>query len=240
VAVAAIPEGSSFDLATLASSDSTLVASAASPVRVEEKSYGVTRTMMDYYAITMIVMIFFFGSANAAASTFYQMRRDGTLRRLIASPVSKTSAYLQLLLSNVPLNILQVAVVMLVSTSLFGVHYAATWQLNVLLFVMLAVVGVAFSSLFLLFGMFIRVNPLIPIMPVMWALLFLSGTFSKEIFVPGLTEFMPPYLIQTAAFDLTLFGHTGRAAVALAVSSALIVLSTLVGSLVFNRKDVAS
>jgi ABC-2 type transport system permease protein len=224
----------------MTSADLTALTPADSPVRVQEQTYGVSRTMMDYYAITMIVMIFFLGSASAAASTFYQMRKDGTLRRTLASPTNRVSVYLQLLISNIPLNILQVGVVMIVSSAFLGVHYAATWQLNLLLFTMLAVAGTAFSSLFLLLGMFIKVNPTVAILPLMWVLLFLSGTFSKEIFVPGLTELMPPYLIQTAAFDLTLFGHTGQALAVLAASGALIIISTFIGNFIFSRKDVTS
>jgi ABC-2 type transport system permease protein len=211
-----------------------------SSVRVEEKTYGVTRTMMDYYAITMIVMMFFMSSAASGAATFYETRKDGTLRRILASPLNRTSLYLQLLVSKLPMNIVQVGIVMVVSTALFGAHYAASWQLNVLLFVTLTVVGFAFSALFLLVGMFLRVNPLVLIIPVMWVLLFCSGTFSKEIFIPNFTPFMPPYLIQTAAFDLTLFGNTGPVLGVLAVSLVLIVLSTVVGTLILRRREAVS
>jgi ABC-2 type transport system permease protein len=212
----------------------------ASTSRVEEATYGVTRTMMDYYAITMIVMMFFMGSALAGASTFYRMRRDGTLRRVLASPLSRTSAYLQLLASQIPLNIMQVGIVMIISTSLFGAHYASDWQSNALLFAMLGLAGFASSSLFFLLGIFVRINPLIIIMPVMWVVLFLSGTFSKEIFIPVLSPLMPPYAIQTAAFDLTLFGHTGPAITVLVVSLVVVVVSTIVGNLLLGRKGVAS
>jgi ABC-2 type transport system permease protein len=229
------PPPSSFDPTAPTTTDTS-----AAPPRVEEATYGVTRTMMDYYAVTMIVMMFFMGSASAGAATFYQMRRDGTLRRVLASPLNRTSVYLQLLLSQFPMNIVQVGIVMVVSSGLFGAHYALTWQLNVLLFVALAVAGFAFSSLFLLLGMFLRVNPLVAIIPLMWVVLFLSGTFSKEIFVEGLTPLMPPWLIQNAAFDLTLFGRTGQMTVVLVVSLALIAASTLVGNLIFRRKEVAS
>jgi ABC-2 type transport system permease protein len=210
------------------------------PLRVEEKTYGVSRTMMDYYAVTMIVMMFFMGSATAGAMTFYSLRKDGTLQRLVASPQSRVSSYLQILLGQLPLNLATVAIVMLVSSTLFGAQYASSWQLNVLLLVMLAVAGFAFSALFLVLGMFIRVNPMVVLMPAMWIVLFLSGTYSKEIFVDGLTQLMPPYLIQTAAFDLTLFGNIGQAIMVLAVSFAVIVASTLVGAALFNRKDVTS
>jgi ABC-2 type transport system permease protein len=217
-----------------------LNAPVASQPRVEEKTYGVSRTMIDYYAIAMIVMIFFMGSAVGGASTFYTMRKEGTLRRILASPQKRVSIYLQMVLQFVPQNLAQVLAAMLISTTFFGAHYALTWQLNLLLFVMLFFVGLAVSSLFLVLGIFIRVNPTLVLIPVIWVLLFASGTFSKEIFIPGFTTVMPAYLIQTAAFDLTLFGTVGPSVTVLLVSFGVIVASTLFGCALINRKDVAS
>jgi ABC-2 type transport system permease protein len=219
---------------------SALASFDTAPSRVEEKTYGISRTMIDYYAIAMIVMIFFMNSAIGGASTFYSQRKDGTLRRILASPQSRASVYLQMVLQSVPQNLLQVLAAMLISTAFFNAHYAATWQLNVLLFVMLLAVGCAVSSVFLVLGIFIRANPMLVLMPVMWVLLFISGTFSKQIFIPGVTSIMPPYLIQSAAFDLTLFGSIGPSVVVLLVSLALIAISTLLGCVLINRKDVAS
>ncbi|MDR2108659.1 MAG: ABC transporter permease [Coriobacteriales bacterium] len=215
------------------------LAGAAAASRVEEQTYGVSRTMIDYYAITMIVMMFLMGSATSAASQIYQSRKDGTLRRLLASPISRVSIYLQTLAANIPVNILQVGIVMLASTLFLGAHYAATWQLNVLLFTTLFAAGFATSAIFLALGIFIRFSPWPLFMPVMWVLLFLSGSFSKEIYVPGLTELMPPRIIQNAAFELTLFGHTQPALNVLLVSLGLITLSAVVGSALFRRKEVA-
>jgi ABC-type multidrug transport system permease subunit len=208
--------------------------------RVEEKTYGISRTMIDYYAITMIVMMFFMGNAISSASAFYNQRKDGTLRRILASPQRKVSIYLQMVLQSVPQNLAQVLVAMLISVTVFGAHYAVSWQLNVLLFVMLFIAGFAASSLFLVLGIFIRVNPMLVFVPVMWVFLFVSGTFSKQIFIPGFTTVMPPYLIQTAAFDLTLFGNIGPSIIVVFVSIALIVASTLLGCALIRRKDVAT
>jgi ABC-2 type transport system permease protein len=206
--------------------------------RIEEKTYGVSRTMIDYYAITMIVMIFLMGNAISSASSFYNQRKDGTLRRILASPQSRVSVYLQMVLQSVPQNLVQVLAAMFISVTFFGARYAATWQLNVLLFAMLFVVGLAVSSLFLLLGIFIRVNPMLVLMPLTWVLLFVSGSFSKEIFIPGVTTVSPPWLVQTAAFDLTLFGNVGPSVVVSLVSLALIAASTLAGCLLINRKEL--
>jgi len=208
--------------------------------RVQEKNYGVTRTMIDYYAITMIVMMFFMGSFFSGAMTLYQSRKDGTLKRILVSPQSRSSIYLQYAVSMVPINLFQIAIIMAVSSLLFGAHYAATWQLNLLLFAMLFAVSLACSCTSMILGMFIKFNPIILLMPVMWPMLFLCGTFSKEIFIPGVSDYLPPTIIQQAAFDITLFGSTSRGISVLLVSVALVLISTVIGAALFSKKDVAS
>ena len=208
--------------------------------RVQEKTFGISRSMMDYYAITMIVMMFFMGSFMGGAMSFYQDRRNGTLRRVLVSPLRRSSVFLQYMASLIPMNLVQVLMVMVVSTTVFGAHYAATWQLNMLLFVMLLLTGLASSSVSLIIGIFVRVNPSLVLMPVMWPLLFICGTFSKEINIPNVSQWLPPSLIQNAAFDLTLFGKTTPSLWVMAVSAVLIVASALVGSVIINRKEVAS
>ncbi|MDR3053690.1 MAG: ABC transporter permease [Coriobacteriales bacterium] len=208
--------------------------------RVEEATFGVSRSMIDYYAITMIVMMFFMGSASTGASVLYYGRKDGTLRRTLASPLSRLSVYLQYALSSVPYNLLQVTVVMVASTLFLGAHYASTWEGNVLLFVMLFCVGLAASTLSLLLGLFVRVNPMAIIMLIMWPMMFVSGTFAKPLFIPGFSEFLPPAIVQQAAFDLTLFGNPERCVAVLLVSLLLTAVATVVGAALFNKKEVAA
>jgi hypothetical protein len=92
----------------------------------------------------------------------------------------------------------------------------------------------------LLIGIFVRFNPTLLLMPIMWPMLFLCGTFSKDITIAGVSEYLPPTIIQQAAFDLTLFGQTSRAISVLLVSLVLIVISTVIGSVLFNKKEVTS
>jgi len=223
------------------SGSSTLDISAAfDGSRIQEKNYGINRTMIDYYAITMIVMMFFMGSFFSGAMTFYQNRKDGTLRRVLVSPQSRSSIYLQYAMSMIPLNLLQISIIMAASSLLFGAQYAATWQLNLLLFAMLFMVSIACSCISMILGMFIKFSPIILLMPIIWPMLFLCGTFSKEIFIPGVSNYLPPTIIQQAAFDITLFGDTSRGMAVLLVSAVLVIVSTAIGAALFNKKDVAS
>jgi len=130
-------------------------------------------------------------------------------------------------------------VVMLVASLCFGAQYAMSWQDNLLLFLMLFVAGQATTSLAVIVGMFMRrANPSMALMPILWTLLFLSGTFNKDVFIPGFSQYLPPYALQAAAFDLTLFGRHEAALWAIAVSVAVFAVALVIGSVLFNRKQV--
>ena len=70
-------------------------------------------------------------------------------------------------------------------------------------------------------------------------MLFFSGSFSKEIYIEGFSNYLPPYLIQQAAFELTLFGNRTAAAQVIAVSSVILAVFTILGAVKFNRKEAA-
>ncbi|MDR1713650.1 MAG: ABC transporter permease [Coriobacteriales bacterium] len=234
------PAASADQAAAADSADAAIDVDFSATSLVANKEFGISRTMMDYYAIAMIVMIIFMGGFSGGAMTLYDARRQGTLRRTLASPQSRSSIYVQYVLSWVPANMAQVLVVMLVASLCFGAQYAMSWQDNLLLFVMLFVAGQATTSIAVIIGMFIkRANPSLVLMPLLWVLLFLSGTFNKDVFIAGFSQYLPPYALQSAAFDLTLFGRQEAALVAVAVSAAVFALALAVGTVLFNRKKVA-
>jgi ABC-2 type transport system permease protein len=127
---------------------------------------------------------------------------------------------------------------MIAAPVFLSAHYAASWQDNILLFAMLFVSGFAASAVALLLGILIRFNPWVLLMPVMWVLLFCSGTFSKQVVIEGVTTLMPPFLIQNAAFELTLFANGAPAVIVLLVSLAVIAASAVVGGLLYNGRKV--
>ena len=213
-------------------------ANLASEDLVKQKEFGYNRNMLDYYAVVMIVMILFMGGAIGGASTLYDSRRDGSLQRMLVSPKSRTTMYIQSVLGATPQNILQVVCVMGFSVALFGAHYADTPGDNILLFVTLFIVGLSITALFMIVGLFIKVNPTLVLMPFMWILMFISGTFSKEIYIRGVSELSPIWQIQNAAFDLTVFGRPEKCLWVIAISFGLLLLFTFIGALLFNRKGV--
>jgi ABC-2 type transport system permease protein len=102
---------------------------------VRQKDLGVNRSMLDYYAVTMTIMILFMGGMTVA-TTFQDERKDRTLARMMASPKSRGMIYIQKVLGCMPSLLLQVLVVMLASTLLLGAHYAVSFVHNLLLFAM--------------------------------------------------------------------------------------------------------
>lgn len=205
---------------------------------VKQQDFPYNRTMLDYYGVAMLVMILFMAGGIGGASSLYDSRKDGTLRRTLASPKSRLSLYIQSVLAATPQAIAQVLCVMIPSMIFFQVHYAGTLWDNFILFSAFFVIGLTINALFMVIGLFLKVNPTLVVMPIMWALMFISGTFSKEIYLPGITELSPIWQIQNAAFDLTVFGRPEKILTAMAISAVLLVIFIGVGGLLFRRKEV--
>lgn len=207
---------------------------------MESGNLGVSRSMIDYYAVAMIVMILVMGSSIGAAEDIYNGRRDFTLARSLASPKGRASFYLQTLIAKMPQNIIQVLTIMLVSSFIFGAHYAKTIPDNLLLFAMLFLCGMAMSAVATIIGIVIKVSPTAAIMPAAWIMLFFSGTFSKEVVIVAIADFNPFYRIQKAAFELTIFGRHEQCVAVIIVAAAILTLAAVIGALLFRRKGFSA
>lgn len=179
---------------------------------VAAKDFGRTRTMMDYYAVAMTVVIIFFGAMISGAEAYHEEYTCKTIDRLNISPVSRTVVYFGKIVGHLPLVFVQVGTVMIVSTLFFGAHFCSSFGENVLLFVMFICASLATLA----FG--VCVNLLYPkmqtwavLMPINWVMLFFSGAFDATAIDIGINEYLPPNIIMEAAFDLTVFGRNERA-----------------------------
>ena len=208
------------------------------PGLTADKDLGVKRSMMDFYAVTMIVMIAFMGGGIGGASEMFFGRQNGSLRRATASTRSRARMFIETVLGVIPQNIMQTLIVMVPAALFLGAHYAKTWQENLLLFAFFILLGVAVSAVFMLIGLFVRSNPYMPIMALLWSLLFLSGTFSKDMSIKGFSEFLPMNIAQRAAFDLTMFGRPEQLLSMMGVCAIIILASCLLGSVLFKRKEI--
>ncbi|MDE7360852.1 MAG: ABC transporter permease [Oscillospiraceae bacterium] len=179
---------------------------------VEQKDFGRTRTMMDYYAVAMTVVIIFFGSSMGGASSYSDERSFNTLDRLSFSPVSRTRVFFGKIIGSLPVVLIQVGTVMIVSILFFGVHFCDTLGGNLLLFAMFVSVSLTVLAVGVLFGLLFPKIPAMPvIMPIAWVMLFFSGAFYSKSTIDGISEYLPPKLLLNAAFDLTVFSRSEQA-----------------------------
>ncbi len=205
---------------------------------VRQKDSGYNRTMMDYYAVSMIVMMVFMISGMMGASAMRDGRLDGTLRRVLTSPKSRVSIYIQSVVGGLPISFIQVVFVMLPSVLLFNARYAETAADNAVLFLTMVAVSMAVSSVAMILGLLVSINPTIILMPVFQVIMFISGTFTKEIYIEGVSNLMPPWIVQNAAFDLTVFGRSEKCVEVIIVSAVVLVAATAVGAALFKRKEL--
>jgi ABC-2 type transport system permease protein len=203
---------------------------------VIQKDLGVNRTMIDYYAVTMVVMIAFM-SMIVGANAFMDERRNKTINRLIIVPQSRVSMFLQKVVGMVPQALLQLAIIMVFSVLVFNAHYAATLVNNLYLFFMFFIITICSVSIGAVIGMIIKNNPFIVIMPVLWIMMFFGGSYSKSINVQGITNRMPNHIFQQAASDLAIFGRFDKAN-AVVITCTLITIAALAfGAILFSRKE---
>lgn len=178
----------------------------------KQKDLGTNRSMMDYYAVAMAVMIVFMGSCIGGATTYSNEHNNRTIDRLNISPVSPTAVFFGKIIGSMPMVIIQVVTVMIVSTVFYGAHYCSSFGGNLLLAVMLVSVSLAVLAVGILVNLFFPKLTSMPIiMLILWVMMFYSGTFAMDIHIDGISERLPAYIVQKAAFDLTVFSRPERA-----------------------------
>lgn len=203
---------------------------------IEQKDLGIKRTMVDYYSITMLTMLSF-TSLMIGSICFIGERQDRTIRRLKIAPVSQVKLFLAKILGLMPQAIMQTTLMMVLNTVLFKARYASNLIDNLYLFFMFFLITFAVISIGAVYGLFVNINPMATIFPVIWIMMFLSGTYSKEIFIDGVTQLMPIYQVQEAAFDLALFGNYEKANTVVLVCAVTSIVMLVVGAAEFRRRE---
>ena len=203
---------------------------------VKQKDLGINRTMLDYYAVTMMAMVCFM-SVILGSAAFSGERQNRTINRLMIAPKNKAVLFLSKILGLMPQVILQIAIIMIFSVFVFHANYATSWMDNVYLFLVFFVVTLTMISIGAVVGLFLKANPMAVIFPILWVMMFLSGTYSKEVNITGVTDRMPIYQIQEAAFDLTVFGRYGKCNSVILSCLILTAIMLFLGAFVFSRKE---
>lgn len=202
---------------------------------VRPKNLGVERSMIDYYAVAMLVMILFMGGGIGGAVNFYEFQKNGLFRRLVPTPAGRVKVFCLMVLGEMPMLAMEIGAVMLCSTVLFGAHYGKTFVDNLALIAFFGIVGMAVQTFSAVVGTAMRVNPTAVMMPLTWMILFFSGSFAR-IKIDGITQMMPAWQIQEAAFDLTLFGNYGRLLQVGGVCLVCCAVFAAAGAMMFYRK----
>ena len=203
---------------------------------VEQNGLGVTRSMIDYYAVSVIVMMIFMSGITGQSEVFKEEKNANTYSRLLLTTTPKLSVFFGKVIGSIPMSVITVGATMIFAVVFFGANYCSDILGNILLVVMLLSVSLAATALGTVAGLIMKIPAASVLMPICWQMLFFSGTFSKEIFIEGYSTSLPPYLIQQAAFDLTLFGDGSGAIVVTLVSLAIFVILTIIGAAVFAKK----
>lgn len=201
---------------------------------VEEVEFNKNRSMLDYYGVCMLLMIICFSSIQAF-SAFGDERSHKTINRLIAAPINRTNLYIQKMIGMMPSAIVQILVIMIGSVVLFHVKYASNFLDNVLLFLLFFMTMLVMLSGGVSISLFVKGNPAIVFMPLMWLMLFFSGIFAQPMVEIGLDKYMPITYVKNAAFSLTIFGEHRGAFWIIAIEAVITVLFTVTGVIRFNR-----
>ena len=203
---------------------------------VEQDGLGVTRSMMDYYAVSMAVMMIFMSHMIMGSTALKDEERIFTLQRLYLSPVGKVKLFFGKLIGTLPSAVIGNAVIMLFSVFVFGAKYCDSFVGNLILFLLLSCCSLASIAVGMLIGVLIKIPAESIVIPLTWALLFFSGSFSKQVFVEGFSDKLPPYIVQQAAFRLTLYGESDSALAVIAVCLAVTAAVSLIGAAIFRVK----
>lgn len=203
---------------------------------VEQDGLGVTRSMMDYYAVSMAVMMIFMSHMIMGSTSLKDEERIFTLQRLYLSPVGKAKLFFGKLIGILPSAVIGNAVIMLFSVFVFGAKYCESFVGNLILFLLFSCCSLAAIAAGMLIGVLIKIPAESIVIPLTWALLFFSGSYSKQVFIEGFSDKLPPYIVQQAAFRLTLYGESDRALAVIAVCLAVTVAVSLIGAAIFRVK----
>ncbi len=202
----------------------------------EEKDLGVKRSMIDYYAVSMVVMIAFM-SMMVGANAFLGERQSKTINRLIIAPQNRISMFLQKICGLAPQALVQVSIIMIISMVVFNASYGASIEINLYLLLLFFMITFTMVSIGAIIGLIVKISPMIVIMPVLWIMMFLGGTYSKEIDIKGVSNIMPNYIFQQAAFDVAIFGRFEMANRVILGCLITTVVAFVIGAFLFNRME---
>lgn len=199
-----------------------------------KKDFDKNRSMLDYYGVCMIILVSCAGGIGCFTS-FGDERKNKTIQRLIASPMNRTNIFMQKVFGMMLSSCVEIGVIMVVGTIFFNVHYANNFLDNLLLFLFFFTSMMALSCVAVSLGLFVKGNPLLMFGPIFWLMMFFSGTFSKELYIKGVSPYIPMYQLQQAAFELTIFSKKEKVLYIIALELLIAIIFIVFGVVKFNK-----
>ncbi|ADQ47268.1 ABC-2 type transporter [Caldicellulosiruptor kronotskyensis 2002] len=159
---------------------------------------------LDYYAVTMVVMMALYGSFGGIA-VIEEERRQNTLIRLFSSPKSPYAIFIAKAFAQMVFLYVQLCIIVIFSKYI----YHANWGNNLILVFLLLLV---YSIFAILLGVFVALvaknyivsNVLVSSLAIVFT--FLAGGYVRvdlgEGLLSTLREFLPNYAVQSAIFSV--------------------------------------
>ncbi|HOL17899.1 MAG TPA: ABC transporter permease, partial [Bacillota bacterium] len=198
---------------------------------------GIMPGAIDYYAVTMLVMIIMYGSLYACFG-MKESYLDAVGKRIKGSPIRGTEHYVGLVLANVVTVFLQALVVIAFTRYAYGVNWGENLPLILLITFTLVLLSIGLGTMI---AMVTRsemlaggiLNGLIPVIT------FMAGGYYR-FSIPGkifsaLQHLSPNYLAQTAIFN-TIYGGAAAHTGALLGAMGAIILGTFAVAMAAERR----
>jgi ABC-2 type transport system permease protein len=200
---------------------------------IEDQPFSVSGLMpdaMDYYAVTMLVMIVMYGTMygayGMAANNLYPVGR-----RVKASPVRPGEQYIGTTIGNVATIFVSSLVIIAFSHFAYGVNWGDNLFLILLITFLHVILAVGLGSMAIaVMRDEKRASVLINLLVIAWT--FLAGGYFK-ITLPSafswIQYFSPSFLVQTALFNTIYGGPFSQTLLMLAAMIGIILLSGIIG-----------
>lgn len=208
---------------------------------IEERPISASGLMpgaMDYYGVTMLVMIVMYGSLYAS-SGMAKSYLGPIGRRIKVSPIGAAQQYVGLVLANVLTVFGQVLIIIAFTRFAFKVNWGANLPLILLIAFVVVVLSIALGTMVIMvtreemraIGL---LNPLIVVST------FLAGGYFK-IDLPGVTSYIqylsPNYLAQTAIFNTIYQGPARQTLITVAAMLLIIAVTFAIAMLAQRRAE---
>ena len=164
-------------------------------------------SIMDYFGVTMLMMMSFL-TCVLGANCYSEEYRLKTINRLFCSKYSRIKIFAQKSLGLIIIAAMEIVIFLLIAKGAYKINFAMHLKEEMAIIFMAFVNSVLMIFIGNILGIIFKRNTLMFIMPVFGIMMLFGGTFTGNIYLNGVSELMPIYQLQIAAFRLgTLYSY---------------------------------